>query len=103
MSGPAEKETKPDKIEIAGHEVYPDQKSVLPCPVCEETQDVYYLGSRSSPTAGDEPRSYAVSAWVCPECGSVLEVMDDDMMDGTDHLSWADVIVRDESHEEEDA
>jgi len=90
-----------DRIEIGGHEVYPEQRSVLPCPVCEENQDVYYLGSRSSPTAGDEPRSYTVSGWVCPGCKSTLEITDEDMMTGSDDIEWADVIVRDDTDTEQ--
>lgn len=88
-----------EKIEVGGHEVYPEQKSVLPCPPCGAQRDVYYLGSRSSFTAGPEPRQYSVSGWVCPECGSTLEVTDEDMMGKSAAVHWADVIVRDETTE----
>ncbi|RQG87021.1 hypothetical protein EA462_15375 [Natrarchaeobius halalkaliphilus] len=83
-----------NKIEVAGHEVYATQKSILPCPVCESSREVYYLGSRNSLTAGDEPRSYTVSGWVCPECESTLEVTDEDLRNGSGNVAWADVIVR---------
>lgn len=86
-----------EKIEVGGHEVYPEQKSVLPCPPCGDTRDVYYLGSRSSLTAGPEPRQYSVTGWVCPECGSTLEVTDEDMMGKSAGVAWADVIVCDET------
>jgi len=84
-------------IEVGGHEVHPEQRSVLPCPVCAESQDVYYLGSRSSPTAGDEPRSYTVSGWLCPGCESTLEITDENMMSSEKTVKWADVIVKTES------
>ena len=81
------------KIEVGGHVVYPNQKTVLPCPVCGSSREVYYLGSKSSLTAIDEPRSYPVSGWVCSDCESTLEVTDEDMMGGS-AVCWADVIVR---------
>jgi hypothetical protein len=81
-----------ETIEVGGHEVYPDQVSVLPCPDCGDRRDCYYLGSRNSLTAGDEPRSFAVSGWVCSECESTLEVTDEKMM-GDDDLTERDIIL----------
>jgi hypothetical protein len=89
MSG-TEKEAGP--IEVGDHEVYPEQRSELPCPVCDDHSDVYYLGSRSSLTAGDEPRETIVSAWVCPDCESTLEVPDRKLMADWD-VQQSDVIV----------
>lgn len=94
----SESPDRSDRIDVGGHEVYPEQKAELPCPVCSQDQEVYYLGSRSSMTAGNQPRSYAVSGWVCPECESTLEVTDEDM---TDDPSMADVIVRTRQEETE--
>jgi len=72
--------------------VYPEQRSKLPCPVCEEIIDVYYIGSRQSLTAGTQPRSEMVSGWVCPECESTLEVTDRKLMDDSE-VSEHDVTV----------
>lgn len=81
-----------EPIDVGGHEVYPEQRSELPCPVCEEQSDVYYLGSRSSLTAGDQPRETIVSGWVCPDCESTLEVPDRKLMADSD-VEQSDVIV----------
>ncbi|WP_200531929.1 hypothetical protein [Halorubrum sp. LN27] len=81
------------RIDVAGHQVYPEQRSQLPCPVCDGVSEVYYLGSRSSLTAGDEPRETVVSGWVCPDCESTLEVPDRDLMGDSD-VEESDVIVR---------
>jgi len=78
-------------IDVHGHDVYPEQRSVLPCPVCRDSVEAYYLGSRNSLVHGDQPRSTVVSGWVCPECGRTLEIADHDMMNGDPH--WADVRV----------
>lgn len=80
-------------IEIAGHDVYPEQKAVLPCPICSESREVFYLGSRNSLTAGDQPRSYVVSGWVCPDCESTLEIRDVDMRGAPEQVTESDMIV----------
>ena len=80
-------------VDVGGHQVYPEQRSELPCPVCEVTLEVYYLGSRSSLTAGDQPRETIVSGWVCPDCESTLEVSDHILMADSD-VEQSDVIVR---------
>jgi len=81
------------RIDVGGHEVYPEQRSELPCPVCDDASEVYYLGSRSSLTAGDQPRETVVSGWVCPECETTLEVPDYVLMDDSD-VEQSDMIVR---------
>ncbi|TKX39150.1 hypothetical protein EXE41_18750, partial [Halorubrum sp. SD690R] len=53
-------------IDVHGHDVYPEQRSVLPCPVCGDSVEAYYLGSRNSLVHGDQPRETVVSGWVCP-------------------------------------
>jgi len=82
-----------ETIDVGGHDVYPEQKSVLPCPVCSEREDAYYLGSHSLLTAGDEPRSFVVSGWVCSGCESTLEVTDEDLMAGSEQVSEDDMTV----------
>lgn len=94
-----EVETDGGRIDVGGHQVWPDQKSVLPCPECSERVECYYLGSRNSLTAGDEPRSFAVSGWVCSECESTLEVTDEEMM-ADDQLTERDIILTDGGEDE---